>query len=85
MNNNSINLGISNFKPFGEKLQKFSIKPITLIYGPNSIGKSSVIHSMAYIQNIYKDGNFNPIEMKFGDTISIGGYSQFVHKKDRSL
>ncbi len=84
MNNNSINLGISNFKPFGEKLQKFSIKPITLIYGPNSIGKSSVIHSMAYIQNIYKDGNFNPIEMKFGDTISIGGYSQFVHKKDLS-
>ena len=50
-------IGFNNFKPFGEKLQKFPKKPITLIYGPNSIGKSSFIHMMAYVVFHYAKGN----------------------------
>jgi len=41
-------VSFNNFKPFGEKMQYFSRKPITLIYGPNSVGKSSLIHLLAY-------------------------------------
>jgi len=36
-----VKVGFNNFKAFGENLQKFSDKPITLVYGPNSSGKSS--------------------------------------------
>ena len=74
--------GIANFKPFGEKLQRFDLKPITLIYGPNSIGKSSIIHSISYFNNLYKTSTFSPSEIKLGDTINLGGFQNFVHKKD---
>jgi len=74
--------GIANFKPFGEKIQKFDLKPITLIYGPNSIGKSSVIHSIAYSHNIFQTQQYDISDINLGDKISLGGFSQFVHKKD---
>lgn len=38
-------IGFNNFKAFGSKMQYFSQKPITLIYGPNSVGKSSLIRA----------------------------------------
>lgn len=74
--------GIANFKPFGDKMQKFDLKPITLIYGPNSIGKSSVIHSVVYFNNLYKEATFTPSEIKLGDPINLGGFENFVHKKN---
>ncbi len=73
----------NNFKPFGEKMQTFNEKPITLIYGPNSIGKSSLIHFMAYRNEIQIKKNFNIIDIYTGDTISLGGFINFVHKKDK--
>jgi AAA15 family ATPase/GTPase len=36
---------IANFKAFSD-LQTIPLKPITIIFGPNSSGKSSVIHSL---------------------------------------
>ncbi|WP_353260286.1 AAA family ATPase, partial [Prochlorothrix hollandica] len=36
---------ITNFKAFG-KTQAIPLRPITLIYGPNSSGKSSIIQSL---------------------------------------
>lgn len=41
-------IGFNNFKAFGPKMQYFSKKPITLIYGPNSIGKSSLIRALLF-------------------------------------
>jgi len=32
-------ISIENFKAFG-KMQRIPLKPITLLYGPNSLGKS---------------------------------------------
>ena len=81
----------NNFKPYGEKMQTFSKKPITLIYGPNSVRKSSFMHvnlyneyldSMDYIKKTtsavlnLKQSNFA------GDILDLGGYANFVHQKD---
>ena len=63
--------GFNNFKPFGDKIQPFSKKPITLIYGPNSIGKSSFIHMQAYLRYIFETQSFNLIDTDmFGDEIN---------------
>ena len=35
-------ISLENFKPFGSR-QTVPLAPITLIYGPNSSGKSSLI------------------------------------------
>ncbi|MAD41912.1 MAG: hypothetical protein CL623_05920 [Arcobacter sp.] len=76
--------GFSNFKPY-EDIKPFSNKPITLIYGPNSIGKSSLIHMMAYNNYIHKTKN---LDLKntdmFGDNINLGGFSKFIHKRDKN-
>jgi ABC-type multidrug transport system ATPase subunit len=50
---------VKNFKPFGAKAQKVSKKPITLIYGPNSIGKSSYLRSLLYLQAIKQTGEID--------------------------
>ena len=39
-------LRVGNFKAFAAT-QRIPLKPITLIFGPNSAGKSSFIHSLA--------------------------------------
>jgi len=76
-------VGFSNFKAFGNKLQRFSKKPITLVYGANSIGKSSFLHRELYTQYILKHNSFdvNKTTM-FGDEIDFGGFDKFVHKRD---
>ena len=46
MNNNNFDkFGLSNFKAFKE-LQSIDIAPITLIYGQNSGGKSTLLSSL---------------------------------------
>ncbi len=75
----------NNFKPFGGMIQSFSQKPITLIYGPNSIGKSSLIHLMAYRNYIQTFKKYDAFEIdEFGDSISLGGFMNFVHQKTKN-
>lgn len=50
----STKIGFNNFKAFGSKMQYFTKKPITLIYGPNSVGKSSVLRALLYKEYLKK-------------------------------
>ena len=75
----------NNFKPYGEKMQTFSKKPITLIYGPNSIGKSSLIHMMMYTEYIFRENSFDLKKTSmFGDMVDLGGFGKLVYKRDLS-
>ena len=79
-------ISFNNFKAFGEKMQTFSKKPITLIYGPNSVGKSSLLHAMLYLeycQNVMHDGNIDTTNFA-GDELNLGGFGNFVHKHEIS-
>ncbi|MEX2347742.1 MAG: DUF3696 domain-containing protein [Balneolaceae bacterium] len=71
---------IENFKAFGE-LQKIPLKPITLIFGPNSSGKSSIIHSLIYLHHALKTENLDVVNTKKGgSSVDLGGLEQLVHK-----
>ena len=73
---------IANFKAFGDE-QTIPIKPITLIYGANSSGKSSLIHSLLLCDQAYKSGNWDVHESTCcGDNVSLGGFSHYVHKRN---
>ena len=75
-------LQIGNFKAFGN-LQRIPLKPITLIFGPNSSGKSSIIHSLAFIHHAMSTGDFDVHHtIKGGNSIDLGGIKQAVHKRD---
>lgn len=73
-------ISFNNFKAFGEKPQTFSSKPITLIYGPNSIGKSSLLHGLLYFFYTTKNGEISPKDTTFaGDKVDFGGFKNFIH------
>ena len=77
--------GFNNFKSFGERVQMFSDKPITLIYGANSIGKSSFLHGQILREYLCETGNINLTKSDFaGDPLDLGGFKDFIHGKDES-
>lgn len=81
------NIGVANFKSYNT-LQELYLKPITLLFGPNSAGKSSLIHSLLYLQNAFSTKELDAHYMKIsGDSVDLGGFRQLIHKRDnqRSL
>jgi len=73
-------LSIGNFKAFGET-QTIPIRPITLIFGANSSGKSSIIHSLLLANHGLERGSWDVHKMPHaGDEVDLGGFSQYLHR-----
>src|ERR1700751_5998161 len=76
-------LKVGNFKAFAET-QTIPLKPITFIFGPNSAGKSSLIHSLALAHEGLQSGRLDVFRTNIGGpAIDLGGYRQYVHKTER--
>ncbi len=78
-------LGLRNFKAFGDKEQKAPMAPITLIYGPNSGGKSSIIQALLMLkQSLYSTKKLRSrIELiPRGEYVDLGSFSALLHKHD---
>lgn len=74
-------LHLGNFKAFAET-QNIPIRPITLIFGPNSAGKSSLIHSLAFAHEASRKGELDIFRTEVGgSSIDLGGFRQFVHRR----
>ena len=75
--------GISNFKAFGAGVQQIPLKPITLIFGPNSAGKSSALHSLLWMHHAVHQGQ---IDFRFpeagGGRVDLGSFSRLLHRSD---
>ena len=86
MSRRLIALRVGNFKAFADT-QRIPLKPITLIFGPNSAGKSSFIHSLALAHEAQfgrdKRGlarlDIHHTEMG-GSSINLGGFRQYVYR-----
>ena len=75
----SIHLG--NFKAFAET-QAIPVKPITLIFGANSAGKSSIIHSLALLHEAFNTGELDIFRTRLGgSSIDLGGFRQYIHRR----
>ncbi len=75
-------LRLTNFKAFGET-QRIPIKPLTLIFGANSSGKSSIIHSLLLANHAQASGNFDVHRPQLaGGTVDLGGFRTYVHSHE---
>jgi len=73
---------VSNFKAFGPA-QTIPIKPITLIFGPNSAGKSSILHSLLFAHESLRTGSLDIRQTELGgQSVDLGGFQQLTHKND---
>lgn len=72
-------LSIKNFKGLSEKV-RIDLRPITLLFGANSAGKSSVLHALQYVREILDRSNANADRTaQGGEAIDLGGFMNLVH------
>jgi len=74
-------LTLTNFRSF-KSAQSIELAPVTLLFGPNSVGKSSVLMALAYVQQILKKGHCNPQKLDALGDKNIGGFRSLVHGQD---
>jgi predicted ATPase len=72
---------MTNFRSF-KATQAIEVAPVTLLFGPNSVGKSSVLMVLAYVQQILKKGHCNPEKLDALGSKAIGGFHSLVHGQD---
>ncbi len=71
---------VKNFKAIGEEPVRIELKPITLLFGANSAGKSSIIHALNYAYSVFIDHNLNAEYNDHSDSIlNLGHFDRFVH------
>lgn len=76
---------LENFKGIGSPV-RIPLKPITLMFGPNSSGKSTIIQAIHYAREILERNNVNPDRTQLGgSSIDLGGFRSLVHNHDLSL
>ena len=73
-------LSLVNFKPF-ERTEAIPFAPITLIYGPNSSGKSSLIQSLLLMkQTLQRSGDGSLVPR--GSHVDLGSYGSLIHRHE---
>ncbi|NMZ11488.1 AAA family ATPase [Pseudomonas proteolytica] len=76
-------IDIKNFKAFSE-WQSLTLAPITLVYGPNSSGKSSIIHSIMLLKQSLTRPSTQGGLVSNGEYVDLGDYSSMVNGHDIS-
>ena len=73
----------NNFKPFsGDKLHSIKIKPITLLYGWNNSGKSSILELLQLISSISDLNNETLNKFNANNLLNIGSYKNYINKNN---
>lgn len=73
---------VSNFKAFGKEFQTIPIKPITLVFGANSAGKSSILHSLLWLNHAESRGETDVYTPALaGKSTNFGGFDSCLNRK----
>lgn len=74
-------IALTNFRSF-QATQSIALAPVTLLFGPNSVGKSSVLMALFYIQQILEKGQCDPQRIDALGEKHIGGFKSLVNGRD---
>ena len=73
---------LENFKGISERVT-IPLKPITLLFGANSAGKSTIMQALHYAREIIERNNPNADKTEQGgDAIDFGGFCNLVNMKE---
>ncbi len=73
---------IENFKGISKSVT-LPLKPITLLFGKNSAGKSTILQAMLYALEVIRTGNADIDKVHLGgESVNFGGFHNLVHKHD---
>ncbi|WP_164104438.1 AAA family ATPase [Candidatus Laterigemmans baculatus] len=72
-------LQLANFKSIGHPVE-IDLGEITLLYGENSSGKSSILQGLQYAREVFVHRNYDPLRTETGGRFTeLGGFRTFVH------
>lgn len=75
---------LENFKGVGSRV-RIDLAPITLLFGANSAGKSTVLQALQYVREILERRNANPDRTLYGgEFVDLGGFRNLVHQRELS-
>ncbi len=75
-------ISIENFKGIGDRIT-VPIRPITLLFGPNSAGKSSIMHAIHYAREVLERHNLDADQtLTGGECVNLGGFRELVHRHE---
>jgi len=77
-----IAIELENFKGVGERI-RVELAPITLLFGANSAGKSTILQALQYMREVLERRNANPDRtIHGGEFVDLGGFRNLVHQRD---
>ncbi len=74
-------IALTNFRSF-QATQVIPLAPVTLFFGPNSVGKSSVLMALFYVQQLLEKGHCDPQRIDALGEKHIGGFKSLVNGRD---
>lgn len=75
-------LSLKNFKGFSDEV-RIELRHITLLFGANSAGKSSVLQALQYVREILERQNVNADRtLQGGEAVDLGGFLNLVNGRD---
>ena len=75
---------LENFKGFGAR-QRIELGPLTLLFGANSAGKSSVLQALGYVRELLEHGDPNVDQTEIGGaTAPLGGFGRLIHNHNNN-
>ena len=73
---------IENFKGIGRPM-RVELRPITLLFGNNSAGKSTVFHALCYAHEVLSHRTLDAYKTVLGgDQVDLGGFRNLVHARE---
>jgi len=77
-----IALEIENFKGIATR-QRIDFAPLTLLFGANSAGKSTILQALLYFHELVERGSADVDRTELGgEILELGGFARFVHRHD---
>lgn len=75
---------LENFKGIRDRVE-LALRPITLFYGPNSSGKTSIMQSLLLLKQSYNAPKYIYEALApVGDHVDLGSYREMVHRHNPS-
>lgn len=76
---------VENFKGIRERAE-IELRPLTLLFGANSAGKSSILHALQYAAEVFERRNLDAGQIGDGAAgVDLGGFQNFVHGHNPNL
>jgi hypothetical protein len=74
---------LQNFKGIGAEPMRVPVKPLTILFGANSIGKSTIVQAIHYAREILEREKVDPDRtLGGGSAMDLGGFRALVHNHD---